>query len=92
MVNDLTEEQTTILDEYITSGFIARGTPNSRTSYGLKHIFERSDNGFYVTNDQFKAAMERCGFSPVKRSELNWRFRISEKSPAIKNSIGKLIL
>jgi hypothetical protein len=90
MVSELTEEQVAVLDEYIKTGFIARSTPNRRTSYSLKHIFENSRNGFYVTNNQFKAAMERCGFDPVKRSAEDWRFRISERSPAIQNTLMKM--
>ena len=44
------------------------------TSYTMKHDFE-SAGGFYVTNGQFKGAMLAAGYLPVKREELNWRFR-----------------
>lgn len=41
-------------------------TINTRSSsYGLKHIFERSYNGFYITNNQFKHAMKLCGYRAV---------------------------
>jgi hypothetical protein len=37
--------------------------PSSRhTSYHLKHVFERSPGGFYVTDAQFRAAMWLSGF------------------------------
>jgi hypothetical protein len=32
------------------------------SSYHLKHVFERSPDGFYVTDGQFRAAMWLCGF------------------------------
>lgn len=33
-----------------------------RDSYSLKHVFERSPEGFYVTDEQFRAAMWISGF------------------------------
>lgn len=47
-----------------------------RTSYGMKHDFEREPGGFYVTNGMFKGAMLAAGFRPVDASEINWRFRV----------------
>lgn len=60
----------------------------SRTSYGLKHVFERkyretlSGNlgGSYVTNGQFKGAMLEAGFDVKDKSRLNWHFNASQKS------------
>lgn len=55
-------------------------TINKRhSSYGLKHIFERSENGFYITNGMFKGAMEELNFKILKTNK-NWNFNISEKS------------
>lgn len=31
-------------------------------AYSLKHIFENSKNGFYITKGTFKGAMEKLGF------------------------------
>lgn len=68
------------IGEHITP----RATENtSRTSYGLKHDFE-NDGGFYMTNNQFKDAMNQAGFLPVDETELNWTYRIS-----IKDTEGK---
>lgn len=53
------------------------------SSYRLKHIFEQSPGGFYVTNDTFKQAMKLCGFNVKDESEINWNFNISKKSPAL---------
>jgi hypothetical protein len=47
-----------------------------RTSYGMKHDFEREPGGFYVTNGMFKGAMLAVGFRLVDASEINWRFRV----------------
>lgn len=50
-------------------------------SYNLKHIFEFSENGFYVTNGAFKQAMILAGFNYRKQGDgTNWIFNISEKS------------
>ncbi len=59
-----------------------------RSSYGLKHVFERkyrealSDTfeSSYVTNGQFKGAMLEAGFDVKDKSRLNWHFNASEKS------------
>jgi hypothetical protein len=37
-------------------------TGRLRDSYYLKHVFERSPEGFYVTDGQFRAAMWMAGF------------------------------
>lgn len=50
-----------------------------RTSYGLKHKFNGSNSGFYVTNGQFKGAMFEAGFEPEKVNTLNWTFKIGKK-------------
>lgn len=58
---------------------VERKTPNRyHTSYGLKHLLER-DTGIYMTNNQFKSLMLKCGHYPVSDIELNWTYRISEK-------------
>ena len=51
-------------------------------SYFLKHLFEhdKANGGFYIDNGQFKGAMLQCGFRPYRKSDMNWRFCISEKS------------
>jgi len=81
----LPASETRKLSDWIKLNILPRKSPNQRhTSYGLKHIFEHSDSGFYITNGQFKGAMMARGFLPVNKRELNWRFRISEKSPGLK--------
>lgn len=72
--------------DWIRESIVSRETPNFRhTSYGIKHILER-DTEIYLTNNEFKDAMMLCGFMPVDENELNWCYRISEKSPAFKRN------
>ncbi|MBR8700275.1 hypothetical protein IX317_000603 [Fusobacterium sp. DD29] len=49
-------------------------------SYGLKHVFERSRDGFYITNGTFKGAMLKLGFrhENVQKDGMNWYFNYSE--------------
>lgn len=59
-----------------------------RSSYGLKHVFERiysealsgTFEGSYITNGQFKGAMMKAGFKVKDETRLNWHFNASEKS------------
>ncbi|MBI5570293.1 MAG: hypothetical protein HY914_10145 [Desulfomonile tiedjei] len=46
------------------------------TSYGLKHIFEESEDGFYVTNGQFKGALRAAGFKPRSEEAQNWEVKV----------------
>lgn len=57
----------------------------SHTSYGLKHKFENSEEGFYITNGAFKKAMLEAGFEykPIQSVDKNWCFNVSEKSITI---------
>ena len=83
MLDDVTRTNT--LHNWIVNSFIPRKTPNNRwTSYGLKSLAER-ELRCYISNDEFKTAMRRCGFYPVNQAAHNWVFCISEKSPALKS-------
>lgn len=62
---------------------------HQHTSYGLKHIFERSPLGFYVSNGQFSGAMLIAGFKHGYIHGRNMNFNVSEKS--IKAVVGKQI-
>lgn len=50
------------------------------SSYSLKHLFEYSQGGFYITNGQFKGAMILAEFHVDDKWELNWQFNVAEKS------------
>ena len=84
---DLLEpEKQSVLCEWIEENFFPiKSFTDSFTSYGLKHIFERSPNGFYITNGMFKQAMKLCGFKVKNESDTNWVFNISRKSPGLSN-------
>ena len=72
----LSHEEQTALRDWIAANMRQARTPDPHwTSYGLKHRFEESEGGFYITNGQYKAAMLMAGYEPVDRTELNWRFR-----------------
>lgn len=69
------ERQAALLG-WIRAVLVPAKTVYRRTSYGMKHDFEREPDGFYVYNGAFKGAMLEAGFQPVDASELNWRFRV----------------
>lgn len=74
------EQQATLLD-WIRAVLVLAKTVFRRTSYGMKHDFDREPDGFYVYNGAFKGAMLAAGFPPVDASELNWRFRVKPAWP-----------
>ncbi|MBG9319425.1 hypothetical protein I4J37_06525 [Corynebacterium belfantii] len=52
------------------------------SSYYLKHLLQRN-TGIYVSNGQFKDAMILAGFKPVNARQLNHRYWLHPKSPAL---------
>lgn len=80
----MTEKEKISCQKWISENLKQIKTPNyDYSSYGLKHLLQ-NDIGIYMTNDDFKTLMVRCGFPPVNPEETNWHFKISMKSPAIK--------
>ncbi len=80
---NLSSEKREILKNWIRTNLKLREPVNNNyTSNDLKHYFERDkeNKGFHITNGQFKGAMFECEFKPYQEWELNWKFRISEKS------------
>lgn len=87
---ELTQEDQERAIMWIKENIQPRKTPNERhTSYGIKHLFEHVVGGFYMTNGEFKGAMSAAGFEPVLKGDLNWSYRVSNKSPAFKNGYGR---
>jgi len=78
--NTLTDIQKENLCKWINATLCHRISINRKhTSYGMKHWFEHSLNGFYVQNGQFKGAMIECGFD--KHTDgVNWSFCVTERS------------
>jgi len=71
-------ERVTLL-EWIAGNIQTRKTVNLyQSSYGLKHRFEESPRGFYISNGAFKGAMLAAGHVPANPGELNWLWRIKK--------------
>jgi hypothetical protein len=82
---ELSDVEKETIYNWIMQNIIPEKTPNKNyTSYALKNLFEESQDGFFITNKQFKEAMVRCNFVPVNKNKLNWEFRISLKAPGLK--------
>ena len=82
LMDELPSSEQDVVYSWIKDNFIPRKTAlRNRTSYGLKHIIQ-SKLGIYLTNNQFKDAMMKCGFNPVNPNSENWVFGISKNSPA----------
>lgn len=47
------------------------------SSYSLKHYFEDSLEGFYISNGQFKGAMLAAEYTVANPNDKNWYFKIS---------------
>lgn len=79
--NNLTQEQKYILQQWIQQTLRPiRSRNDKHTSYGIKHIFESSPNGFYITNGQMKGALRAAGFQEYNTLDINWYYNISETS------------
>jgi uncharacterized protein YozE (UPF0346 family) len=73
----LTEDEQEALLRWILANFTAAKTVWRRsTSCTIKHWFEASSGGFYVTNGHFKGAMLAAGFEPADPTAKDWLFRI----------------
>lgn len=85
--DQLSEDQKIILSNWIDKNCYPtiKSINYEHHSYGLKHVFERSDRGYYITNDQFKYAMWLKNFLIDCIDNLNWCFNISSKSNCMKN-------
>lgn len=80
---ELTDEKKKSLTDWIKEylePFRIQSYGDYPTSYGLKHRFENSKNGFYVTNGQFKGAMLECGFEPKDPKAINAVYQLSKKA------------
>lgn len=79
-------KQSKLLD-WIKNNLIPIKTINWKvSSYRLKHIFEKSEGGFYVTNGEFKGAMLKSGFKINNPDNTNWYFNISQKSTCLRGN------
>ncbi len=67
---DLTPAQKAVVAQWIEAGL-----PAGAGSYFLKHSFEESQEGFYISNGQMKGAMLAAGFTAVDATAFSWVFR-----------------
>jgi hypothetical protein len=94
--HELTRDQQDALFGWIEENlaFAPETEGNRRDSYGLKHVFERSPEGFYTTDAQFRAGMWLAGFGgrryPGKRYE-DYETRYYYVRPNIHGFVHKLI-
>lgn len=58
------------------------------SSYAIKHWFESSKDGFYITNGQLKGAMILSGYYVGDPDSLNWTFNVSQKSYRVKMTLA----
>ena len=80
LLDEFSESEQQLVLTWIRKYITPRKTENTdRTSYGLKHDFA-DDGGFYMTNNQFKDAMNQAGFKPVDETKVNWTYRINIKT------------
>jgi hypothetical protein len=75
-IYDLSLEKIVILVEWINKSFLSCRNKCSISSYGLKHVFENSKNGFYINNGMVKGAMLMLGFTPLNSSCTNFNYKI----------------
>ena len=82
------EQQNKVL-EWIEQNLVPIKSFNPKhDSYELKHLVRYSDGkSYYLTNGQFKGAMLRAGYRLQDMNAQNWKFNISERSPALKKSV-----
>jgi hypothetical protein len=81
--NKLTPDEKEILLTWIAENlepFRTEGYHSIRNSYRLKHSFQFSEVGFYVTGGQFKGAMLASGFKPKDYEALNWEFTLGKNA------------
>lgn len=76
---NLSDEQKEILVKWIPF-YLGRADRfyKKLSSYDLKDLFEKSPQGFYITNGQFKGAMLTAEYSVADKKALNWHFNISK--------------
>ncbi|MFD2830348.1 hypothetical protein [Corticicoccus populi] len=51
----------------------------SENSYTIKHYFEYSGKGFYVTNGAMKEALVLSGFEILDRRQQNYQVNVSKR-------------
>lgn len=75
----LTKLEKAAIQEWIKLAIQPANQYTDRSSYGIKHDFERV--GFYISNGEFKGAMLAAGYTPKDEKALNWVFKVKATCP-----------
>ena len=79
LITDLSVEYQDKARQWVELFVSPRKTVNKKfTSYSIKHWIERYI-GHYITNNQAKDIMMRCGYEPVDPDKLNWYYKVNIK-------------
>lgn len=79
--NKLSKHQQAVLQLWISQHLKPHKQKSFGTvsSYWLKHYFEYSQRGFYITNGALKGAMKASGFEAKDESYKNWTYQLPAK-------------
>ena len=80
MFKELDEDDRVKLLAWIRGKYEIGDEAFEKTTYGLKHDFQR-ETGIFVFNGAFKGALVHLNFEPVDPLEQNWHFKMRVKVP-----------
>lgn len=79
--NELTKKEQGQLLEWCGNLGKIKGINQNVDSYAIKHLFEKSENGFYIHNGAMKGALISAGFKwSVGHDSINYKFNVSQRS------------
>lgn len=79
--NLLSRQQQRILQAWIQRNLVPHKIKSfsGPSSYWIKHYFEYSHRGFYISNGCMKGAMAAAGFEPKDKCRKNWTYQLSAR-------------
>lgn len=82
------QEKTTLVAWVLNTLVKGKSINTEITSYGIKHLFDKSLNGFYIKNGVMKGAMLIADFKVSDMQQQNWCFNIRQSSLTNMRHIG----
>lgn len=82
------QEKTTLVAWVLNTLVKGKSINTEITSYGIKHLFDKSLNGFYIKNGVMKGAMLIAGFKVNDMQQQNWCFNIRQSSLTNMRHVG----
>lgn len=82
------QEKTTLVAWVLNTLVKGKSINTDITSYGIKHLFDKSLNGFYIKNGVMKGAMLIADFKVSDMQQQNWCFNIRQSSLTNMRHIG----